>query len=128
MPIRSLAREQIFDSVSMATRYDEPRPVQNQQFFDPRQLQTPRAQFMLKYTNQDRRHEPQTSILQALFLMNGKFMADRTKLENNQDLKDLAAQTKGGHPAPIRSLYMIVLSRPPPPHQINRFLPYPTIA
>jgi hypothetical protein len=124
MPIRSLSPEQIFDSVSMATRYDEPRPVQNQQFFDPRQLQSPRAQFMLKYTNQDRRHEPQTSILQALFLMNGKFMADRTKLENNQDLKDLAAQTKGGHPARIRSLYMIVLSRPPRADEIDRLLPY----
>jgi hypothetical protein len=124
MPIRALSPEQIFDSVSIATRYEEPRPVQNQQFFNPNQLQTPRAQFMLKYTNQDRRHEPQTSILQALFLMNGKFMADLTKLEKNEDLRTLAVQTKGGHPQRIRSLYMMVLSRPPRADEIDRLLPY----
>jgi hypothetical protein len=129
MPIRALSPEQIFDNVVNIVVRDEgernqllARPNQ-QQFFNPGQVQSPRAQFMLKYTNQDRRHEPQTSILQALFLMNGKFMAERTKLENNQDLKDLAAQ-KTPHADRIKSLYKIVLSRPPRQDEIARLVPY----
>lgn len=147
MPIRSLSPEQIFDSVAMATRFEDIRPTQDPRFFNPNQVQTPRAQFMLKYTNQDRRHEPQTSILQALFLMNGKFMAERTKLENNSDLKDLAVQQpykdafagggsaiggaltdigawKGEHAKRIKSLYMITLSRPPRQDEYDRLIPY----
>src|SRR5258708_21375977 len=95
----------------------------NPQFFNPNALASPRAQFMLKYTTQDRRHEPQTSILQALFLMNGKFMADRTKLENNDDLRTLARQDTT-HEQRIKSLYMLVLSRPPRASEVARLVPY----
>jgi Protein of unknown function (DUF1553)/Protein of unknown function (DUF1549) len=123
MPIRAMSPEQIFDSVSIATRYNEEPRAMNQQFFNPGQILSPRGQFMLKYTTQDRRHEPQTSILQALFLMNGKFMAERTKLENNDDLRTLAAQ-KTDHPQRIKSLYMMVLSRPPRADEITRLTPY----
>jgi hypothetical protein len=123
MPIRAMSPEQIFDSVSVATRYVDNSPTPNNQFFNPGQLQTPRAQFMLKYTTQDRRHEPQTSILQALFLMNGKFMAERTKYENNDDLRTLAAQ-KSDHAKRITSLYMMVLSRPPRESDLARLVPY----
>ena len=78
---------------------------------------------MLKYTTQDRRHEPQTSILQALFLMNGKFMTDRTKVENNDDLQTLANQ-KTDHDKRINALYMMVLSRPPRASESARLVPY----
>jgi hypothetical protein len=147
MPIRALSPEQIFDCVAMATRYEEQRSMQDPRFFNGQVPNTPRAQFMLKYANQDRRHEPQTSILQALFLMNGEFMAKRTKLENNQDLKDLAGQhtarkavqqlppvfdrdvmtfiaKQADHVRRVRSLYMIVLSRPPRQDELERFVPY----
>ncbi len=147
MPIRSLSPEQIFDSVAMATRYEDQRPAMDPRFGNPNQVQTPRAQFMLKYTNQDRRHEPQTSIPQALFLMNGTFMAEQTKLENKTTHKDLAAQQpykltfdgaggaaggaltdigawRGDHTRRIKSLYMIVLSRPPRQDEYDRLVPY----
>lgn len=124
MPIRALAPEQIFDSVAMATRYDDKSSAMpNQPFFNPNQLQTPRGQFLAKFQNQDRRHEPQTSILQALFMMNGKFMSERTKLENNQDLRDLTNQPTD-HARRVRSLYMMVLSRPPRPQETERLVRY----
>jgi len=109
----------------MATmRGRDPNPVMNnQQFFNPGQLQSPRAQFMNKFQNQDRRHEPQTSILQALFMMNGKFLHDRTKLENNPDLQTLSTQ-KTPHEQRLKSLYMMVLSRPPRDNEIQRLVPY----
>jgi hypothetical protein len=148
MPIRALSPEQIFDSVWMVTHPRDKQPELNpQRFFNPGMAQSPRDQFLLKFTNQDRRHEPQTSILQALFLMNGKFLTDRTKAENNPDLRDLAAQDpvhkemqglgyvaaggfakaatkQGDHVRRIRSLYMIVLSRPPRPVEYDRLVPY----
>ena len=130
MPIRAMSPEQVFDSVVFATtnptsdlRKQLLAPSNPQQFGNPNQLQSPRAQFMLKYTTQDRRHEPQTSILQALFLMNGKFMTERTKVENNEDLLTLANQ-KTPHEKRIYSLYMMVLSRPPRASETARLLPY----
>lgn len=123
MPMRALSPEQIFDSVSVVTRYKDPTPAgMNQPFFNPNQLQTPRAQFLSKFMNQDRRHEPQTSILQALFMMNGKFMAERTKLENNEDLAYLA-QSKD-YDKSVRSMYFWVLSRPPRPEETQRLAAY----
>ena len=130
MPIRAMSPEQIFDSVVFATtnptsdlRRQLLAAPNQQQFFNPNQPQSPRAQFMLKYTTQDRRHEPQTSILQALFLMNGKFMTDRTKVENNDDLQTLANQ-KTDHDKRINALYMMVLSRPPRASESARLVPY----
>jgi Protein of unknown function (DUF1553)/Protein of unknown function (DUF1549) len=133
MPIRAMSPEQIFDSVVYATtappsstsrlREELLAMPNQQQFFNPNQLASPRAQFMLKYTTQDRRHEPQTSILQALFLMNGKFMAKMTKLENNDSLYTLATQ-KTPHAQRVRSLYMMVLSRPPRDNETSRLVAY----
>jgi Protein of unknown function (DUF1553) len=123
MPIRAMSPEQIFDSLCVATQFAEPRPMQNQQFFNPNGPQSIRSQFLLKYTTQDRKYEPQTSILQALFLMNGKFMAERTKLENNDSLRVLAKQNTN-HEKRVRSLYMMVLSRPPRDAELARLVPY----
>jgi hypothetical protein len=125
MPIRAMSPEQIYDSVIMATsRGKDPFPIMgNQQFFNPNQLQSPRAQFLNKFQNQDRRHEPQTSILQALFMMNGKTLHDLTKLDKNVDLKTLAAQ-QTTHEKRLTSLYMMVLSRPPRDNEFERLVPY----
>jgi hypothetical protein len=130
MPMRSLSPEQIYDSVVAATTSPHsdlrkqlmqmPNP---QQFFNPGQNQAPRAQFLTKFQNQDRRHEPQTSILQALFMMNGKMLADRTKLSENEDLRTLAGQ-KTTHDQRLKSLYMMVLSRPPREAEYQRLVPY----
>ena len=134
MPIRALSPEQIYDSVVWATtsptadsdlRKRLMAMSNPQQFFNPNQQQTPRAQFLAKFQLQDRRHEPQTSILQALFLMNGKYMAERTKVANNRDLQTLAnPKMEGGHNGRIASLYRLVLSRPPRPEETARLTRY----
>ena len=128
MPIRAMSPEQIYDSVFMATSCgvkQKDLAFNPNQFFNPGQLQSPRAQFLAKFSNQDRRHEPQTSILQALFMMNGKFMAEKTKVANNTDLLALAnPKIQGGHPGRILSLYRMVLSRPPRQDEIDRLVPY----
>jgi Protein of unknown function (DUF1553)/Protein of unknown function (DUF1549) len=125
MPIRVLSAEQIFDSIEVAAHKKRDRRndrQMNNQFF-PGQMQTPRAQFMTKFANQDRRHEPQTSILQSLFLMNGKFMGDLVRYENNADLQTLATQNTS-HAQRVKSLYMWVLSRPPRQDETDRLVRY----
>ncbi len=123
--VRPLAPEQIFDSLAEATDYRDPSAMMvNPNPVDfGNQPRTPRGEVQAKFMNQDPRDEPQTSILQALYLMNGKFLSDRTKLENNTALQTLARQ-----PTPtarkVETLYMMVLSRPPRPEESERAVRY----
>ena len=129
MPVRGLTPEQLFDSVAEATHYESATGVMpiNQPFNLPT---SPRAQFLNKFTNQDRRHETQTSILQALFLMNGKFLAERVQPENNLSFNTLinSIDAATGNPLPtakrIESLYVWVLARLPRPDETERLVRY----
>ncbi len=65
--------------------------------------------------------------LQALFLMNGKFLEKRTRVSQNGDLQAIAnpeGYVGSGHAGRLRSLYHLVLSRPPRTDEINRLVPY----
>jgi len=126
MPVRGLTPEQLFDSVAEATSFGRgaaPVNVYNQPFNN--QPASPRAQFLGKFTNQERRHETQTSILQALFLMNGKFLAERMDPKNNKDFDTLL---NPGRPQPtakrVEVLYIWVLSRLPRPEETERLVRY----
>ena len=71
-----MSPEQMFDSVAETSEYKESIP-QNQFQFNPF-LNTPRRDFLSKFAGQDKRTESATSILQALFMMNSKFVAQRS--------------------------------------------------
>ncbi len=124
MPIRSLTPEQIYDSVSEATHLETSAPSYDMRFGNPFvQNNTPRGQFLAKFGTQDRRYDPQTSILQALFMMNGKFMTERTRAETNPDVMALV-----NDPRPVerrvRSMFWMILSRPPRAEESQRFTAY----
>jgi hypothetical protein len=122
MPMRALSPEQIYDSIFWATKnYDEKEAIENPNQFNPFQGNSPRAQFLAKFMNQDRRHEPQTSILQALFMMNGKFMAEKTKVENSENLQAiLNGRYENGNAGRVTSMYRLILSRVPRPEESLR--------
>ena len=131
MPVRGLTPEQLFDSVAEATHYEQSSGganMYNVAFNNP--PSSPRAQFMSKFTLQERRHETQTSILQALFVMNGNFLAERIKPENNLSFNTLLnsrdAATGAGLPTAkrIESLYLWVLARLPRPEESERLARY----
>src|SRR5262249_22698029 len=84
MAVRGLSPEQLFDSVQLATGWMDRSPVtMNRGFGIPGN--SPRAQFIAKFANnKDKRTETQTSILQALYLMNGQWMTDA--VEKGQSL------------------------------------------
>jgi hypothetical protein len=87
MPLRGLSAEQLFDSVSQATGYRESGNRNNNPFFGP---QGARGRFLTQFANtSDKATEVQTSILQALSLMNGPVTAEATNLERSETLAAL---------------------------------------
>ena len=125
MPVRGLSPEQLYDSVieaAIGPKGHEDLRYQPSFEFNQRQPAGSRAEFLSKFVNQDRRHESQTSILQALFLMNGKFLSERIK--NNENLDTLAdpmskyATTQ----ARIKTLFLMSLSREPRPEEYSRLV------
>ena len=126
MPIRSLTPEQIYDSLAAATAVRH----QDLGVYDPRFGGNPnmmnnssRGQFLAKFGTQDRRYDPQTSILQALFMMNGKFLTERTKADSNDEIRQLARETRPTEKK-LGSLFYMLLSRPPRAEEIQRLVPY----
>jgi hypothetical protein len=142
MPVRGLSPEQFFDSVAEAIEYQEP-PNQNmnRQFFN--QPLTPRLEFLNKFADQEKRTETQTSILQALFLMNGKFLTRWTKLDpglTRDKLFEFEERRMKGFPVDvniglhniavqptstarkIETMYLWVLSRLPRPEETERLV------
>lgn len=122
MPLRGLSPEQLFDSLAVATECTETAPV------EPSELilggsQSPRAQFLAKFPNQNQPTDYQTSILQSLYLMNNSFIARQTSVRKNQTLATLAEQ-QTSNASKVESLYLVVLSRKPRPEESTRFVAY----
>ncbi len=126
MPIRSLTPEQIYDSIVVATHLDQQQTYSGDMRFNPGLpfgANTPRGQFLAKFGTQERRYDPQTSILQALFMMNGKFMTERTKAESNDDIGTLAKLNRPARDK-LRTMFYMLMSRPPREEEIQRLAPY----
>jgi hypothetical protein len=122
MALKSLTPEQLFDSLVQATGYTDQR--------DPRRAfilndMSPRSQFLDKFANRnDKPTEPQTSIIQALALMNGKFMSDVTSVDRSETLAAIADAPFLDTAGRIEALYLATLSRKPRPEESARLVAY----
>jgi hypothetical protein len=125
MHLKSLTPEQMFDSLALAVGF---RDTQPQQPFGFRFNQpSPRNDFLAKFAATGKRTEPQTSILQALTLMNGKFVGEATNAADLEKTETLAAIVD----APffdterrVEALYLTTLSRRPRPDELSRMVRY----
>jgi Protein of unknown function (DUF1553)/Protein of unknown function (DUF1549) len=122
MAPRGLSPEQLFDSVLVATDYaaSVPRPANRED-----ERSNPRAEFVTKFANNaDKRNQTQTSILQALYLMNSKFVAEA--LERPGGSLDAIAGAAAQVPLTrrIEELYLIALSRKPRAEEMERLRKY----
>ncbi len=122
MPVRALSPEQIFDSLAQATgRFS---------FFDPEQPlnfsnDPVRKEFLETFTNDSESTvERQSTILQALTLMNGSFVATATDISSSQSLTAIIEAPFLNHPERIEALYYAALSRPPSAGELSRFQSY----
>ena len=123
MALKGLTAEQLFDSLCQATGFrDNP---QNPQFRGFNQPGTPRAEFLARFDNSaDKKTEHQTSILQALALMNGKFIADVTSLERSMTLQGIVSSPFMDNKQKLETLFLATLSRPMKPHEASKLVRY----
>ncbi len=119
MALKGLTAEQLYDSISEATGLRE-QPATNQRFFNP----TARGDFLAKFASQDKRTEQQTSILQALALMNGKYIADATSLDRSEVLAAVLDAPFLDTAQRLETLYLATLTRLPRPAESERFVKY----
>ncbi|MHB1424276.1 MAG: DUF1553 domain-containing protein [Gemmataceae bacterium] len=123
MAVRGLSAEQLFDSLAEATEYQDSSPAITNRFVDPENL-SPRQKFLSRFAHQDKPTEAPTSILQALYLMNSSFLAERTSLEQNKTLATIADATRTDTARRVETLFLVVLSRKPAAAEQKRFVAY----
>jgi hypothetical protein len=122
MAVKGLTPEQLFDSLVTCLYYQEQKNNQPFFVFD---LNSPRAKFLEKFNNRnDKPTEPQTSIIQALALMNSSFVADATNLERSEMLTGVADFPLWGTAQRIETLYLAALARKPRPEETARLVKY----
>jgi hypothetical protein len=119
MAVKGLSPEQLFDNLALATGYQDPSGNQPGLIVP----NTPRGDFLLLFATQDKKTETQTSILQALTLMNGFLVTNATSLATSPKLAALhsGATTNAER---IETLYLITRSRFPRPEETSQMLRY----
>ena len=109
MPVRTLSPGQFFDSLAQATGYREGGNSYNP-FFEG----GARARVIELFSNRDEKPtEGQTTILQALALMNGPLVASVTSPETGDALAAIADAPFLDTPGRIEALFLATLTRRP---------------
>jgi hypothetical protein len=124
MPLRGMTGEQLFDSVVLATGYRDSGSGGNDLFSAlTGGGKSARAEFLAKFGDStERSTKVQTSILQALSLMNGKVIADATSLERSETLAALLDAPFMTTAERVEALYLCTLSRLPTGKERDRMV------
>jgi hypothetical protein len=124
MHARGLTGNQIYDSFLAATGTAD-RVPRNQQFFDPRGADAGRNSFRALYGQViNKPTETQTSILQALMMMNGRIVADQTSVSNSQTLAAIIDAPFLDTEKKVDAVFLAALTREPSPEERERFGSY----
>jgi hypothetical protein len=125
MSLRGLTAEQLFDSAAMATGYRDSGGGDD--FFSGifGGNRSARSEFLTRFGNRpERSTETQTSILQALSLMNGKLIAAATSLEHSETLAAVVEAPFLTTEERIETLYLAALARKPNAKELSRALQF----
>lgn len=122
MPLRALSAEQLFDSLATAVGFRDPIPRgQSAILFGQN---SPRSDFLTKFNATTKPTEAQTSILQALLLMNGKFISDATSVDKSEIFAAICESPFLNTSGKIESLYLTTLSRKPAKDELTNLVKY----
>jgi len=119
MNVKAMSGEQLYDSLGIATGYVDPTPVP-QRPFDV----GPRAEFLNRFASTEKLTEKQTSILQALTLMNGRLVNDQTSLDRSQFLAGVIDAPFLDTTGKVEVLFLASLSRLPTSAEAEKFASY----
>ncbi len=120
--LRGLTPEQFFDSLAEAVGVYQPYRSDNPFVID---TNSPRARFLdLFRDSAESALERETTILQALAMMNGEFIGNATSLEESQTLKAVVEFPAMTDAQRIETLFLATLSRQPTDVELRRFQDY----
>ena len=123
MSVKGLTPEQLFDSLAEATGFYQPFQVTNAFAFQ--QNNGPRTEFLNLFRNDSESPlDRETSILQALAMMNGEFVADATNLEDSRTLSAIIEFPLMTNEDRIESLFLCALGRHPTDSKRERMATY----
>jgi hypothetical protein len=124
MPLRRMTADQLFASIVQATGFrEERRPTQRGVVLPD--LTSAAAEFRNRFADQSvPRTEAETSILQALALMNGKLISDATDLEKSETLIAVAEAPFLSTAERVDALFMATLTRKCAPEEIDQLAGY----
>jgi hypothetical protein len=121
MPVRGLSPVQLYESVIQATGLQRERQQPGFVFNN----NSIRGDFLERFASPDEKPtERQTSILQALTLMNGRLITDATSIEQGATLPAIADSFFLDTPGKVEALYLAALSRRPGPDELARSVAY----
>jgi hypothetical protein len=121
--VRGLSGEQIYDSIAAATGFRDPNGARNPFVFYG--SNSPREEFLEKFkAGSDSPTDRQTSIIQALTLMNGRLVSDATSLSQSETLSAVAEYPFFTTPQRVEALFLAALSRPPAAKELQQFAGY----
>jgi Protein of unknown function (DUF1549)/Protein of unknown function (DUF1553) len=113
MAVKGLTGEQLFDNLVLATGFREGAG-----------RGSPREQFLTRFALNGKPAEPETSIPQALVLMNGKFIGDATNVTTSPTLLAVCDTPGLSTTERIESLYAATLNRKPTEKELTRLVKY----
>jgi hypothetical protein len=119
MPLRGLTGEQLFDSVATATGYRDVGGATGL-LGALGGTRSARSEFLSRFAASERPTETQTSILQALALMNGKLTATATTVEKSETLAAIVDAPFLDTAGRVETLYLATLSRKPSQKELDR--------
>jgi hypothetical protein len=121
MATKGLSGEQFFDSLAQAIGYRAPAEAKDAFQRGPR---TARDRFLVEFAPQGRPSEPETSVQQALTLMNGKFLNEAANLETSATLMAVCETPGMTTEERIEALYVAALSRKPSAREREKLAAY----
>ncbi len=125
MSVKGLTAEQLYDSLALATGFDDGAGDDPNAFAGPFGPGGARAEFLAQFSNSaDKRTETTTSILQALSLMNGRITADATHLERSKTLAGVLDSPFMDDRQKLDALYICAFGRTMRPDEAERMLKY----
>jgi len=120
MSVKGMTGEQLFDSLALAVGYTDQFPRNYPAFVFGGN--NPRSEFLSKFSSTTKPTEMQTSILQALMLMNGKFLADATSVDKSTLLAGVIETSFWDTSRKIETLYLCTLGRKPRPDELQKLV------
>jgi hypothetical protein len=124
MNLKGLTPSQLFDSMVAATGHREPAFMRQNQFNFNVQPNNPRSLFVNRFASNERATEANTTILQALMLMNGQFVADVTSIEKGEILGAVADMPGWDSKQRVTALFVAAFAREATPEELEKFASY----